>query len=307
MSMAMIQGSVSLGLMWAFMALGVYITYRILEMPDLTAEGSIILGAGLASRWVADGIDPIVATTAAAGVGSLAGLVTGILHTKLEIPPILAGILTMVGSYSVALRIMTTSNVSLLHIRTIFSPFQDMGLNNRDAAIVLGGGLVIILIAILYWFFGTELGSAIRATGNNKNMARAIGINIDNMVILGLMISNGIIGLAGALVSQNHGFASVDMGGGTIATGLASVIIAEVLIRARKFWLRLFSVALGAIVYRIIIALVLQMGMHPNDLRLFRALTVAFILTWPIIKRKFNAKFPSLSLAKSSAKEQGGQ
>lgn len=287
-----LQGSLSLGLLWAFMAIGVYLTYRILEMPDLSAEGSIILGAGLAARLIANGFNPFAATFLAMAIGSLAGLATGLLHTKLEIPPILAGILTMIASYSIVIRVMGTSNVSLLRIDTIYTFLQNAGLTNRNATIILGFGLVVIACSILYWFFGTELGAAIRATGGNRNMARALGINIDKMIIICLMISNGMIGLGGALVAQNQGYASVDMGAGTIIIGLASVIIAEVLFKVRSFWARLGSLMFGATIYRLIIALVLEMGMAPTDLRLFTAITVATALSLPLIQRKIKGKLP---------------
>lgn len=288
---SILQGSLSLGLLWSFMAIGVYITYRVLEMPDLSAEGSIILGAGLAARFISTGYNPIVATLLAMVVGSLAGFVTGILHTKLEIPPILAGILTMIASYSVVIRIMGTSNIALLRIGNVFTPLIEVGLSNRNAAIVLGITILVLICSFLYWFFGTELGAAIRATGNNKNMARALGINIDAMIIIALMISNGMIALGGALVAQNQGHASVDMGAGTIIIGLASVIIAEVLLKVKSFWARLASLVVGATIYRIIIALVLEMGMPPTDLRLFTSITVAVALTLPLIQKKLRSYY----------------
>ena len=284
--LAILQGSVALGLLWAVMTIGVFLTFRVLQTPDLTVEGSIILGAGLASRLIANGSDPFVATLLAMFLGSVAGFITGILHTKLKIPSILAGILTMIGSYSIVIRIMGTSNVSLLRIDTVFTFLVHMGLSGRNAVIVFGLVIVAVVVALTYWFFGTELGSAVRATGSNREMVKAQGINIDTMIILCLMIANGLVGLAGALVAQNQGFASVDMGSGTIVVGLASVIIAEVLFRTRIFWARLLSLAVGAIVYRLIIALVLELGMAPTDLRLFTAITVAIALTMPMIRDK---------------------
>ncbi|MCL2579362.1 MAG: ABC transporter permease [Oscillospiraceae bacterium] len=284
--MLILQGALSLGLLWSLMTIGVFLTYRILEMPDLSVEGTIILGASMAASMIAADGDPMIATLAAAGVGCLGGLVTGILHTKFKIPPILAGILTMIGSYSVVIRILGTSNVSLLRIRTIFSPLVDIGLTNRNAVIAFGGAVVLGIGILLFWFFSTELGSAIRATGNNRQMVKAQGVNTDGMIILCLMISNGLVGLSGALIAQDQGFASVDMGAGTIVIGLASVIIAEVLFRVRSFWGRLISLVAGAIIYRLIIALVLEMGMAPTDLRLFQAITVAVALTLPIIRER---------------------
>jgi putative ABC transport system permease protein len=270
------------------MTIGVYLTYRILEMPDLSVEGTIILGAAMAASMISQGRNPFLATFAAMFVGCLGGLVTGLLHTKLKIPPILSGILTMVASYSVVIRIMGTSNVALVRVDTVYTFLQGMGLS-RQISIILFGSIVALLVgALLYWFFGTELGCAIRATGNNRQMVKAQGVNTNVMIILCLMISNGLVGLAGALVAQSQGFASVDMGAGTIVIGLASVIIAEVLFRVRSFWGRLLSLVLGAIIYRLIIALVLEMGMAPTDLRLFQAITVAIALTLPLARDRIS-------------------
>ena len=284
--LAILQGSISLGLIWAVMAMGVFLTFRILKSPDLTVEGSIILGAGLCARMIADGTNPFLATFLAALLGCAAGFVTGALHTKLKIPAILAGILTMIGSYSIVIRVMGTSNISLLRLTTVYTFLENMGLSGRNAVIVLGLIIVVIIITVLYWFFGTELGSAIRATGNNRDMVRAQGINIDAMIILCLVISNGLVAMSGALVAQNQSFASVDMGSGTIVIGLASVIIAEVLFNTRSFWGRLVSLVVGAILYRLIIALVLEFGMAPTDLRLFQAITVAIALSLPMIRER---------------------
>ena len=270
------------------MTIGVFLTYRILQTPDLSVEGTIILGAGLCAKMISSGANPFLATFLAVTLGCAAGLVTGILHTKLKIPAILAGILTMIGSYSIAIRIMGTSNVSLLRMTTVYTFLENAGLSGRNAVIILSGIIVAAIVAILYWFFGTELGSAIRATGNNRNMVKALGINIDTMIVICMMVSNGMVGLAGALIAQNQGFASVDMGAGTIVIGLASVIIAEVMFKTRSFWGRLISLVVGAIAYRLIIALVLELGMAPTDLRLFQAITVAFALTLPLMREKFS-------------------
>ena len=284
-----LQGAVSLGLLWALMAIGVYLTFRILEIPDLSVEGTIILGAAVAARMIADGSNPFLASFFAMLIGCAGGLVTGVLHTKFKIPPILAGILTMIASYSVAIRIMGQSNIALQRwaITSVFSFLEDMGLSNRNAVILFAFAVVAVIVGLLYVFFGTEVGSAIRATGNNQQMVKAQGVNTDAMIILGLMISNAMVGLAGALVAQQQGFASIDMGVGTIVAGLASVIIAEVLFRVRRsFFLRLVSLVAGAVIYRIIIALVIEMGMAPTDLRLFTALTVAVALTLPLMRDK---------------------
>ena len=277
-------GAVALGLLWAVMTIGVYITYRILDMADLTVEGSITLGAAVASSMISGGASPYAATGCALLAGLGAGLVTGLLHTKLRIPALLSGILTMIALYSVNLRVMGKANVSLLRLGTVYSPLEALGLEKNMAVAILGFVLVMGIIAVLYWFFGTELGSAIRATGNNPDMVRALGISTDNMRILGLMLSNGLVALSGALIAQYQSFADVQMGTGAIVIGLASVIIGEVLFGRRQFFSRLVSVILGAIAYRVIIALVLKMGMDANDLKLFTAITVAVALSLPTLR-----------------------
>ncbi len=279
-------GAISLGSLWAVMALGVYITYRILDVADLTVEGTITLGASICARLLSGGINPWAATLVAAVVGMLAGLCTGLLHTKLRIPPLLSGILTMIALWSVNMRIMGKSNVSLLRIETVFSPLQKLGLSKNMSILIVGVACVIVVCILLYWFFGTELGSAVRATGSNAQMARAQGINTNNMKILGLMISNAMVGFSGALIAQNQSYSDIQMGTGSIVIGLASLIIGEVIFGTRTFKRTLVSVSLGAVVYRIIIAVVLKMGMDSNDLKLFTAITVAVCLSLPLIREK---------------------
>ncbi|HHU32864.1 MAG TPA: ABC transporter permease [Clostridia bacterium] len=279
-----ILDAISLGLIWAVMTIGIFITYRILNIADLTVEGSITLGAAIAASSIYNGMNPFGATCLALLGGMIAGLVTGLLHTKLKIPALLSGILTMIALYSVNLRVMGKANVSLLRIDTIYTIFEKMGLNHTNAVTLLGLLCVIGIICILYWFFGTEIGCAIRATGNNPQMARAQGINTNNMVIAGLVISNGLVAISGALIAQSQNFADIQMGVGSIVIGLASVIIGEVLFNSKTFYFRLTSMALGAIIYRIIIALVLRLGMPANDLKLFTAITVALALSLPVIK-----------------------
>lgn len=280
-----ILGAISLGLLWAVMTIGVYITYRILDIADLTVEGSIAMGAAIAASSIFTGMNPFLATFLAFLGGALAGLVTGILHTRLKIPALLAGILTMIALYSVNLRIMGKANLSLLQIDTVYTPLENLGLSPTNAVMLFGGICVMGIIGLLYWFFGTEIGCAIRATGNNPQMARAQGINTNNMIILGLIISNGLVALSGALIAQSQSFADIQMGIGSIVIGLASVIIGEVIFGTRNFFNCLISLALGAITYRIIIALVLKMGMPANDLKLFTAITVAIALSLPIFKQ----------------------
>ncbi|MFZ5974964.1 MAG: ABC transporter permease [Bacillota bacterium] len=280
----LLQGAVSLGLLWAIMTIGVFITYRILDFADLTVEGSITTGAAVAASMIVSGTDPYLATLIAVFAGMAAGLVTGLLHTKLKIPALLSGILTMIALYSINIRIMGKANVSLLRADTVYTPLMNMGLNNRDAVIIFGLICVIAVILILYWFFGTETGCAIRATGNNPRMIRAQGVKTDTMIILGLVISNGLVAFAGALLAQFQSYSDIQMGIGSIVIGLASVIIGEVLFGTRNFLNTLISLVLGAVTYRIIIAFVLELGLVPTDLRLFTAITVAIALSFPVFK-----------------------
>ncbi len=284
-------GAVSLGLLWAVMTIGVYITYRILDIADLTVEGSIATGAAVAAQCIVSGVSPVLATLLATIAGMLAGLITGLLHTKLKIPALLAGILTMIGLFSINLHIMgDKANVSLLRMQSIYTAFQNMGLDTTTAIALVGLLFVAGVIALLYWFFGTEIGCSIRATGNNPNMVRAQGINTNTMKILGLVISNGLVALSGALIAQNQGFSDVQMGIGSIVIGLASVIIGEVLFSKRNFFTRLLGLVFGSVTYRIIIAVVLKLGMPANDLKLFTAVTVALALSLPLIRQGVQSK-----------------
>ena len=284
-----LQGAVSLGLLWSLLTLGVHLSFRVLEMPDLSVEGSIILGAATAARLIYGGVNPFLATGLAMLIGCAAGLVTGTLHTRFKVPPILSGILTMIGSYSLVIRIMgMRANVPLLRVTTVFTFLENFGFSNRNAVIIFGFFFLLAFGILLYCFYGTEIGAALRATGNNRQMAKAQGVNTDAMIVLGLMVSNGFVGLTGALVAQNQGFASADMGAGVIVIGLASVIIAEVLFRVNRFWVRMITLVIGSVLYRLIIALVLEMGMAPTDLRLFTAITVAVALTLPLIRDKLS-------------------
>ena len=283
--------TVAQGLLWAVMALGVYVTFRVLDLADLTCEGSFPLGAATAATLMASGHSVGTAILAAAVAGMIAGAVTGFLTTKMKIPALLAGILTMIALYSVNLRIMGKANLSLLGVDTVFSFTQEaLGLNNAYTTLVVGLAATLIVVIAMYWFFGTEIGAAIRATGFNQQMIRAQGVNTHMTIILGLIISNALISISGALVGQNNGFADVGMGVGTIVIGLASVIIGEVLFGTRSFKNCLVSVVLGSVVYRIVIAVVLQMGMPPNDLKLFTSVLVAIALSMPLIKAKFKGR-----------------
>ena len=282
--------TVAQGLLWALLALGVYITFRVLDIADLSVEGSFPLGAAVAATVLVSGWGIAAAFLLAAAAGSLAGVVTGILTTRLRIPALLAGILTMIGLYSINLHVMGKANVALLRVDTVFTKAEAFGLTPAMALLVVGIAGAVVVGCLLYWFFGTELGTAIRATGSNSQMARAQGVNTNRMVLLGLLISNALVALSGALVAQSNGFADVGMGTGTIVIGLASVIIGEVLFGTRSFKNCLISVILGSIVYRLVIAVVLQLGMPPNDLKLFTAILVAAALSMPLIREKIHSR-----------------
>ena len=283
-------GALSLGLLWSVMTIGVYITFRILSIADMTVEGTITLGAAVTARVISLGASPWLGLALSILAGMLAGLITGLLHTKLGIPALLSGILTMIALFSINLRVMTKANISLLRMDTVYTPLMSLGLNKTWAVIALGAMCAALVIGLLYWFFGTEVGSAIRATGANPNMVRAQGIHTDTTLILGLMISNALVGISGSLIDQSQNYADLQMGTGSIVIGLASMIIGEVLFGKRNFFLRFLSMVLGAITYRIIIALVLKMGMPSDDLKLFTAITVVFALSLPKIKGLINGR-----------------
>ena len=281
----LVLSTVSQGLLWAIMALGVFLTFRVLDIADLSVEGTFPLGAAVAATLIDAGHSVWFAMLIALIAGCIGGTVTALLTTKLKIPALLSGILTMIGLYSVNLMIMGKANVPLLRAETVFTLTEDLfGVSSVVATLIVGLIATTVVGVIMYWFFGTVLGTAIRATGCNPQMARAQGINTNVMVILGLLISNGLVALSGALVAQSNGFADVGMGTGTIVIGLASVIIGEVLFGTRSFKNWLIS---GSVVYRAVIAIVLELGMPPNDLKLFTAVLVAIALSLPLIKNKF--------------------
>ena len=296
----LIISTIAQGLLWALLALGVFITFRILDVADLTVEGSFPMGAAISAVLITMGVNPWI-TVAIAGIGGMiAGAVTGWIHTKLKIPALLAGILTMIALYSVNLHIMGKANISLLRMDTVYSAIHSMGISNAIALTIIGVAVTIVVGLFLFWFFGTELGTSIRATGVNPQMIRAQGVNTDSMIVLGLLLSNGFVAVSGALITQSQGFADIGMGVGTIVIGLASVIIGEVLFTSssivRKlfgnssFVLSLVAVVFGSIIYRIVIATVLYLGMPPNDLKLFTAILVALALSLPKWQGKFRRR-----------------
>ena len=293
----LIISTIAQGLLWALLALGVFITFRILDVADLTVEGSFPMGAAISAVLITMGVNPWITVLVAGVGGMIAGAVTGWIHTKLKIPALLAGILTMIALYSVNLHIMGKANISLLRMDTVYSAIHSMGISNAVALTIIGVVVTIVVGLFLFWFFGTELGTSIRATGVNPQMIRAQGVNTDTMIVLGLLLSNGFVAVSGALIAQSQGFADIGMGVGTIVIGLASVIIGEVLFASssvvRKlfgnssFVLSLVAVVFGSIVYRIVIATVLYLGMPPNDLKLFTAILVALALSLPTWQGKF--------------------
>ena len=290
-----LQDAVVQGVLWGIMVLGVYITYKLLDIADLTVDGSFALGGCVCAVMVLNrGMDPWAALIVAAAAGMVAGAVTGFLHTVFEIPAILAGILTQIGLWSINLRIMGgKSNVPLLKTDTIFSRIIGWtGINKQVASLLLGVGVAIVMIAFLYWFFGTEQGSALRATGANQSMARAQGINTNTAKVLGLVVSNGLVALAGGLLAQYQGSATIDMGRGAIVIGLAAVIIGEVLLDKvfRNFALKLLSAVIGAIIYYVVITVVLRLGLESTDLKLLTALVVAVFLAVPYWKGRYFTK-----------------
>ena len=283
--MELVLSTVAQGLLWAVLAIGLFITFRILDIADLSIEGTYPLGGAIAVMTITGGGSPILAILFAFLGGCVAGAVTGFLHTKLKIPALLAGILTMIGLYSINLRIMGRATTSILGEETVYTFFES-SMSKVSATLVVGLLATLVVWFFCYIFFGTELGAAIRATGDNPQMIRAQGVNTDITIILGLIISNGFVGITGALLSQSNGYADVNMGTGVLVTGLASIIIGEVLFGTRSFKNWLISVVLGSIVYRAVVAFVLWLGMNPNDLKLLTAVIVAVALALPLIKSK---------------------
>lgn len=278
---SIIISAISQGLLWSILAIGIHITYRILNISDLTSEGSFTLGAAIFASLLMMDISPIIALIMALISGSLAGLVTGILTTKLHIPSLLSGILSMTGLYSINLRIMGKANIPLNQKTTLLTEIKNLlgFAKDRDAAIILGLIVALVIIIILVWFFNTEFGYAIIATGSNEKMIRANGINSDFTKIAGLMIANALIALSGALVCQYNGYADVGQGIGAIVVGLASVIIGEVIFKNRSFLLSLIGIVSGSVIYRIIVAIVINANfISANDMKLFTSIIVALAL-----------------------------
>lgn len=293
-----IQGGITLGIIWGIMALGLYLTYRVLNYADLTVDGSLTLGGAMSAVLIAGGMQPILAILLATIGGMAAGAVTGFLHTKLKIPDLLAGILTQFGLFSINLRIMGKANFGLLNETTLFSQIKDLGVPSKWAGLVVGLVFIVILVISIYCFFGTEIGCALRATGNNPDMVKAMGANTKAYVVLGLVVGNGLVAMSGAILAQYQGYADINMGVGTIVIGLAAIMIGEVLFSKKSYMHRLAGVVIGSIVYRIIIAFVLRISLNTDfiikitadDMKLITAVIVVVALVAPNLKKAALAK-----------------
>ncbi len=293
------QSGATLGVIWGIMGLGLYLTYRVLNYADLTVDGSLTLGGAISAVYVAAGVQPIVAILLATFGGMIAGLVTGVLHTKLRIPDLLAGILTQFALYTVNLRIMGKANFGLLNQTTIFSQLRELGIPSKWVGLIVGLVFVVALIILVYCFFGTEIGCALRATGNNPDMVKAMGGNTEVYIMLGLIVGNGLVAMSGGMLAQYQGYADINMGVGTIVVGLASIMIGEVLFSKRTYFHRLAGVIIGSVVYRIIIAIVLRISMNSNfivkitadDMKLITAVIVIIALVAPNMKTRILSKF----------------
>jgi len=275
-------GAVELGLIYAVMALGVYLTFRILNFPDLTVDGSFTTGAATAAVLITGGTSPALATLAGGAAGLVAGIITGLLHAKGGINPLLAGILTQIGLYSINLRIMDGANVPLLREDTLITPLRENGLLGGAASIAIFGALAILVKVALDWFLHTDTGLALQATGDNEAMIRSFGVNTDRTKILGLALSNGLVGLCGAVIAQFQGFADISMGIGLIIAGLASVILGQAVFGSRVIVISTLAVVLGSVLYRVAIQLALQVPwLEANDMKLVSAVLVVLALVLP--------------------------
>ena len=286
----MIVSAISQGMLWAILGLGIFMTYRILDFPDMTTEGSFPLGAAVCVTAITHGVAPILATLLGVGAGMVAGLITGLLYTKGKIPVILAGILVMSGLNSVILFVMRTPNLSLLNHPILQDSFHRFGLPDYFDTVLLGFISLAILIAVLLFFFNTDLGQGYIATGDNETMARSLGIKTDRMKILGLTLSNGVIALSGALIAQNDGYADVNKGIGVIVIGLASIIIGEVIFQELTLAERLIAIVVGSIIYQLLILVVIKLGFDTTYLKLFSAIILAICLMIPQLKKALNLK-----------------
>jgi len=301
--MTLLIGSITIGLVLALLALGIFISFRIFDFPDITAEGSFTFGAAITASLIVAGVNPILATLLAFIGGLLAGSATGMIHTRFKINPLLSGILVMTALYSVNLHVMGKSNVPLLSQATLFTWFEHFSetISGKDAMVNLIGWsvpekdlwtlffcllIIIVFCLILLWFFKTNIGTAMRATGDNDQMIRSLGVNTNVMIIFGVALSNGFIALSGSMLAQFQGFADVQMGIGMMVWGLASVIIGEALINEKSLGLVIAGAVIGAVLFRLLVAIALRWGMNPNDLKLITAAFVFLALVLPGFMKK---------------------
>lgn len=287
MTFMVLQGAFELGIIYAIMALGVFISFRTLNMPDLSVDGSFVLGAAV-SVVMSIGGHPIVGLGIAFLAGCGAGSITALLHTKLKIQPLLSGILTMLALYSLNLKVMGgRANIPLINKETVFSALERTALGDYSK-LVLSFAILLLMLVLLFLFLNTRLGFALRATGDNDHMVRALGVNTDFVILMGLALSNGLVALSGALIAQSQSYVDIGMGIGMVIIGLASVIIGEVIFGTKSLFRRLIAVVLGSIFYRLIIAFALEIGMPSTDLKLVSAVIVAAAMAMPIIKKRFS-------------------
>lgn len=284
--MDMMISAFSQGTIWAVMGLGIYITFRILNAPDMTTEGSFVLGGAIGAQMLHFNIDPFTTLLISFLAGMAAGAITGFLVTRLRINPLLAGIITMTGIYSVNLKMMGKANVSLSTVNTLKTAIAGLSLPRNVDTIVIGLVIVAAIIFLLTYFFKTEMGQALIATGDNMQMAKSLGIETSEMTMLGYMIANGLIAISGYIVSTDNGYADIQMGVGTVVIGLASIIIGEVLFRNVKLGVRFITILIGSIIYRLLLTIVLMLNFEANDFRLFSAIIVALCLAIPTIQNK---------------------
>lgn len=288
--MNLIVSAIGQGFLWGLLGLGLFLSFRIMNTTDMTVEGTFPLGAAVSVSLIVQGTNPFLSTLAAFVAGALAGLVTALLVTKGKIPSLLAGILTMTGIYSIDLMVMGKSNVSLLGKKTIYSLAFLQKLPQYFDSVVAGTILIVLVTCDLIWFLSTDFGQAFIATGDNPQMAKSQGISPQQMTVAGLMISNGLVGLCGAVVAQCNGYADVNMGMGTIVIALASIIISEVVFRNLGLDSRLFAVSLGSIIYRLLLLAVLQVGLSSNNLNLISSLVLAACMMLPQVEEKLRLK-----------------
>lgn len=284
--MDMIISAFSQGTIWAVMGLGIYITFRILNAPDMTTEGAFVLGGAIGAQMLYFNIDPFTTLLISFLAGMAAGAITGFLVTRLKINPLLAGIITMTGIYSINLKIMGKANMSLSTVTTLKTAIAGLSLPRNVDTIVIGLIIVAAIIFLLTYFFKTEMGQALIATGDNMQMAKSLGIETSEMTMLGYMLANGLIAVSGYIVSTDNGYADIQMGVGTVVIGLASIIIGEVLFRNVKLGVRFITILVGSIIYRLLLTVVLMMNFEANDFRLFSAIIVALCLAIPTIQNK---------------------